>query len=225
MRGADSWSPQAVQDRACRVLVRWSASGHLARMLRNPLRTRAGVSRPGSAGRSQGRRRSSARGRARRSWVWTVMISLVHQPAASGLRIFGAIQPRTCLNRRKVCSRSNLHRNACQSRSTSVVVAPVPDHQSQTGLGSPPPGRWSTCSRITVPSMMGSSPWCSSQAASVRHHPAGARRGRGPLRLRREERRGGQDHAHDSRARGIPRGRRGAEHGLVKLVTARRASP
>src|SRR5438552_14997702 len=30
---------------------------------------------PGGAGRSQGRRRSSVSGRARRSWAWTVMIS------------------------------------------------------------------------------------------------------------------------------------------------------
>ncbi len=40
------------------------------RMWRNPRQKRAGVSRRGSAGRSQGRRRSSASGRARRSWVW-----------------------------------------------------------------------------------------------------------------------------------------------------------
>ena len=37
-------------------------------MFRNPRRTLAGVSRPVRAGRSQGRRRSSASGRARRSW-------------------------------------------------------------------------------------------------------------------------------------------------------------
>ena len=40
-----------------------------ARMFRNPRRTRAGVSRPGGAGDSQGRRRSAASGRARRSWA------------------------------------------------------------------------------------------------------------------------------------------------------------
>lgn len=40
-----------------------------ARTLRNPRRTRAGVSPRGSAGRSQGRRRASARGLAMRSWV------------------------------------------------------------------------------------------------------------------------------------------------------------
>ena len=60
-----------------------------------PRRTRAGVSRPGG-GRSQGRRRSSARGRARRSWPWAVMISLDHVSAACRLRILGAVRPRTC---------------------------------------------------------------------------------------------------------------------------------
>src|SRR5664279_3248575 len=44
-------------------------SGIVARMRGNPRRTRAGVSRSGAADRSQGRRRSSARCRARRSWV------------------------------------------------------------------------------------------------------------------------------------------------------------
>jgi hypothetical protein len=34
----------------------------------------------------------------------------------------------------------------------------VPDHHSHTGLGSRSPGRWSTCSRIKVPSMTGSGP-------------------------------------------------------------------
>ena len=92
--------------------------GMVAWMFRNPRRTRAGVSRPGGAGRSQGRRRSSASGRARRSWAWQAMISQVHRSAASGLRILGAVQPRTCLNSRKVCSRSKRRKNACHSRST-----------------------------------------------------------------------------------------------------------
>ena len=41
----------------------------IGRMFRNPRRTRAGVSRPGAAGFSHGRRRSAANGRARRSWA------------------------------------------------------------------------------------------------------------------------------------------------------------
>ncbi len=41
----------------------------------------------------------------------------------------------------------------------------MPDHHSQTGLGSAPLGRRSTLSRITVPSMIGSSELWVSQAA------------------------------------------------------------
>ena len=104
-----------------------------ARMFRNPQRTRAGVSRPGGAGRSWGRRRSAAK-RARRSWAWQAMISQVHRSAAAGSRIFWAVQPRTCLNSRNVCSRSNLRKNDCQHRSTSVGAAPVRDHHGGPGL-------------------------------------------------------------------------------------------
>jgi hypothetical protein len=37
----------------------------------------------------------------------------------------GAVQPRTCLNRRKVCSRSKRRKNACQSWSISRGPAPL----------------------------------------------------------------------------------------------------
>ena len=103
--------------------------GRVAWMFRNPRRTRAGVSRPGGAGRSQGRRRSAASGRASRSWAWQAMISQVHRSAAAGSRIFGVVQPRTCLNRRKVCSRSNRRKNACQQ----------PVHFSWRGAGARAP--------------------------------------------------------------------------------------
>ena len=73
----------------------------------------------GWVGRSQGRRRSSARPRASRSWVCAAMTSQVQRSAAAGSRSFGVVQPRVCLNRRKVCSRSKRRRNACQQRSTS----------------------------------------------------------------------------------------------------------
>lgn len=63
-----------------------AGQGKFVRRLLNPRRTRAGVSRPGSAGFSQGRRRSAASGRARRSWVWAAVISQVHRSAASGVR-------------------------------------------------------------------------------------------------------------------------------------------
>src|SRR6266540_7436066 len=59
-------------------------------MFRNPRRTRAGVRRPGAAGFSQGRRRSSVRRRARRSWVWQAMTSQVQRSAAWGVRSLGA---------------------------------------------------------------------------------------------------------------------------------------
>ncbi len=80
-----------------------------------------------------------------------------------GVRIFGAVQPRVCLNRRKVCSMSKRRRQDCQRRSASASVAPVPDHHSQTGLGVAPLGRWSMSRRITVPSMMGRVPSAAAQ--------------------------------------------------------------
>lgn len=46
-------------------------------MFLNPRRTRAGVSRSSSVGFSQGRRRSAAIGRARRSWVWAATTSQI----------------------------------------------------------------------------------------------------------------------------------------------------
>jgi hypothetical protein len=114
------------------------------RRCRKSLRTRAGVSRSGAAGFSQGRRRSAASGRARRSWVWAARMSQVHRSAAAGLRTFGQVQPRVCLSMRKVCSMSKRRRNACHSRSTSaglvVSVAWTPDHQSHTGFGVAPDG-------------------------------------------------------------------------------------
>ncbi len=118
-----------------------TGQGMVAWMFRNPRRTRAGVSRPGGAGRSQGRRRSAASGRASRSWAWQAITIQVHRSAAAGSRSFGAVQPRTCLNSRKVCSRSNRRRNACHRRSTSAGAAPVTEHHSHTGLGSRSPGR------------------------------------------------------------------------------------
>ena len=46
-----------------------AGQGSAWRMVRNPRRTRAGVSRPGGQGRCQGSRMSAARWRARRSWA------------------------------------------------------------------------------------------------------------------------------------------------------------
>lgn len=74
-----------------------AGQGKLGRRFLNPRRTRAGVSRPGSAGFSHGRRRSATRGRAGRSWVCAAMISQVHRSAAAGVRSFGRVQPRVCL--------------------------------------------------------------------------------------------------------------------------------
>lgn len=83
-------------------------------------RTRAGVSLSDGAGFSHGRRKSAASGRVSRSWVKAARISQVQRSAASGLRIFGQVQPKVCLKSRKVCSMSKRRRNACQSRSTVV---------------------------------------------------------------------------------------------------------
>jgi hypothetical protein len=66
------------------------------RMFLNPRRTRAVVRRSGLVGFSQGRRRSAASGRARRSWVWAMTTNQVHRSAASGVRTFGVVQPRIC---------------------------------------------------------------------------------------------------------------------------------
>lgn len=68
----------------------------------------------------------------------------------------GQVQPRVCLNRRNVCSMSKRRRNVCQSRSTSALVASVPDHHRQTDFRVAPLGRCSTSKRMTVPSMTGS---------------------------------------------------------------------
>lgn len=134
------------------------------RRCRKSRRTRAGVSPSVGAGFSQGRRRSAASGRASRNWVKAARISQVQRSAASGVRILGQVQPRVCLNRRKVCSMSKRRRKACQSRSTWAAVASVPDHYSHTGLGVAPLGRRSTFRRITVPSITGSAPSWAVQA-------------------------------------------------------------
>jgi hypothetical protein len=159
-----SW--RAAGPQAYRVSVCWLAGwAAFAQMFLNPRRTRAGVSRPGGTGRSQGRRRSSASGRARRSWAWQMMMSQVHRPAAGGSRTWGAVHPRTCLNTRKACSRSKRRKYAYHSRSISPGAAPVWENHNHTGFGSRSPGRRSTCSLIRVPSITGSGPSWSSQAA------------------------------------------------------------
>ena len=93
-------------------------------MFRNPRRTRGGVSRPAGAGRSQSRRRSAASGRASRSWAWQGITIQVHRSAAAGSRSFWAVQPRTCLNSRKV-----LKIKSAQER------LPPPVHLGRGGAG------------------------------------------------------------------------------------------
>lgn len=84
---------------------------------------RAGVSLSVGAGISHGLRRSAASGRASRSWVNTARISQVQRSAASGVRIFGQVQPRVCLKSLNVCSMSKRRRNnACQSRSSPCLT-------------------------------------------------------------------------------------------------------
>jgi hypothetical protein len=82
--GAESASGPGRLGSALGTGGRWSGGGS-----EKPRRTRAGVRRAGRAGFSQGRRRSSASGRARRSWVWAAMTRQVQRSAASGVRIFG----------------------------------------------------------------------------------------------------------------------------------------
>lgn len=55
---------------------------------------------------------------------------------------------------RNVCSMSKRRRNACQSRSTSAVVAAGCDHHSQTGFAVAPDGSRSTVSRMDLAGML-----------------------------------------------------------------------
>ncbi|AEY86856.1 hypothetical protein SHJG_1580 [Streptomyces hygroscopicus subsp. jinggangensis 5008] len=77
----------------------------------------------------------------------------------------GLAHPKVCLNRRNVRSVSKRRRKDCQQRATSVSVALVRGHHSQTGLLTPPLGSFSTTRRMTVPSLRGRGPSWSSQAA------------------------------------------------------------
>jgi hypothetical protein len=101
-----------------------------------------------------------------------------------GVRTFGEVQPRVCLNRRKVCSMSKRRRYVCQRRSASSGVASMPDHHSQTGFGVAPLGRWSMSRRITVPSTMGRVPSAAAQESGGSAWGAGGSRC-GPSRCRR----------------------------------------
>ena len=76
--GAEGASGAGSAGFGCRV-----GSRVVERMFRNPRRTLAGVSRPGAAGRSHGRRRSATRGRASRSWVCAAMTSQVQRSPAT----------------------------------------------------------------------------------------------------------------------------------------------
>ena len=96
-------------------------------------------------------RESAASGLTRRSWAQQAKISQVHRSVAAGLQIFGAVHPRTCLNRRKVCCRSKRRKNACQSQPASPGAVPVRENHSHADLGSRSPGRRSTCNLIRVP--------------------------------------------------------------------------
>src|SRR5664280_157617 len=83
--------------------------------------------------------------------------SEVQRSACSGVHTDGVVQPSVPFTNRKVCSMSNLRREARQHRSRSG--SPVPDHHSHkvflirpVGLG-----RCSTSTLITLPLMIGGS--------------------------------------------------------------------
>ena len=175
-----------------------AGSGVFGRMLRNPRRTRAGVSRPGRAGRSQGRRRSAASGAGQAELgvrgddqpgpaVGGGGVAELRAGPAEGLleQPEGVFEVEAAQERLPASGRR-------RPRSASVVEV-----HSQTGLGSRSPGRCSTCSRIRVPSMIGSSPswssqqprwvsrgWTRSQAGRDRGAVAGGVGGGGVLRGR-----------------------------------------
>src|SRR5205823_8806245 len=65
----------------------------------------------------------------------SMMVSQVQRSAERGSRMRGLVQPRVCLNSRKVCSRSKRRKYACQSLSTSDASRLVAAAHSQTGFG------------------------------------------------------------------------------------------
>ena len=82
-------------------------------------------------------------------------------------RSVAAACPKTCLSRRKVCSRSNRRRSACHSRPTSRTSAPVRDHHATPAWGRDRRAGDRRQAGLMSPSMRGSSPSCSSQAARL----------------------------------------------------------
>ncbi|KOG32812.1 hypothetical protein AQJ84_39245 [Streptomyces resistomycificus] len=73
--------------------------------------------------------------------MWAAITSHVQRSPASGEWSFGRVHPRVCFISRKVCSRSNLLRNACQRTSMPSPVRPVAEDHNQTGSGSSPSGQ------------------------------------------------------------------------------------
>jgi hypothetical protein len=103
------------------------------------------VSLPGWAGRSQGPRRSATKGRARRSWACAAMISQFQRSPAWGVRIFGVVQPRACLNSRMVCSRSKRRRNVPVTGNAGdgdPLAGSVVAHRLEGLVDEPEPGDW-----------------------------------------------------------------------------------
>ena len=106
-------------------------------------------------------------------------------PPVGGGRVAepGPGPPRICLKNLNMCSISKRRRNACQARFTSAAEVPARDDHSHSGSGLRSPGRRSTCSRMRVPSMTGSSPswfshparlasrWCSRPQAMAAAEP------------------------------------------------------
>lgn len=148
---------------SCRVALRGQAGGVSALWQG---KTWSGWRQPVGAGRLfPWVRRSWARGRASRSWVWGAMISQVQRSAASGSRSLGWVQPRVCLNSRKVCSRSKRRRKTCRAPVDVPSSAPVFEDDDHTAGAARSFDKRSTSIRINVPSTSGSSPSWSSQAA------------------------------------------------------------
>ena len=227
-------------------------TGSVRWRLRKPRRTRAGVRRPGGQGRCQGRRMSAARSRAR------VQLGVAGDdepgPAVGGGRV-AELRPgpaELLLEEPEHVPISKRRRNACPARSRAAADAAAAGLvvHSHSGSGSRSPGRRSTWSRTTVPSMTGSSPgwsfhcrwrasrWCiRPQAAAVAVPVAaglgdgGDRRGRpGLLAVEPDSGpcRAGRPHAADCRAAGgeyitgSPRSRRRTSTGRSRSSQASR---
>src|SRR5215212_7747999 len=106
--------------------------------------------------------------RASLSWVKAAKTTHVHRSACSGCLTRGVLHPKTCLRKRKVCSRSKrlTYERQMSSRFGASPSGPCHHSQSTRGLRRlSPRGSRSTSTSTSVPTTMGRGPrlplpWC-----------------------------------------------------------------